>query len=231
MLPIFMTENINYTSEGVCSFGPCYQRTMVVVDGEALIGKAGQEVRWDLEIQRRLLIDKLLPAIGACGLIVPLDKRYLEDLAVLPIAMPANENGPGAWKALLINLPNLGGCIQVGRDQAFAEPFRERCEAFADRWQKTTRTGCGVLTGHTQLEHVESFFLNVIEQSQSRWSDDNLFKKSGDVFCETQLMSLDLHRLLKQAEPDLVQSARRKSILKLPAAVPATTPPRKARIP
>ena len=210
MLPIFMTEDINYAVEGVLSAAPCYKRTLVVCDGEALIGKAGKEVRWDLEIQKRLLMGKLITAIGECGPRGALTDRDVEEMAVLPIAMPPNEKGPGAWKALLVNLPNQGGYIEVRQNQEFSEPFRERCEAYAAKWQNNTGTECGVLTGHSQFEQVEEFFLENIGKAQKHFGQ-GLFKKTGNVICATQLMSLDLRKILQQTEPALANSLLRQN--------------------
>lgn len=188
MFPIFMTEYINYSMEGVRTFMPVYARSVVVCDGEALVGAVGRDVQWDQEIQQRLLTSRIQAAIWEATPTTEAPSKHTYEIKVIPIVMPTGDE-TGICKALLVELPNQGDYVQLKRYQTISDGFRSRCEAFADRWQKATSVECGVITGNPAFSQIETLFLD-----------------NKSTFHIAPLMTNRLSEILRQVRPALSNS-------------------------
>lgn len=217
MLPVYLSQDLNYIRDGVLNCAPVYQRVLSVFDGEALAADQAVDMDWSLLLPRQILVNRISRLLGNPGVETPLSSSAFSPLSIVPILAPEGEGS--RWKALLVDLGTRRGLAHLKEDDNTDQGFFDYLKSkFCADFTAETGVECTPLTGDPKFTEVDAFFRKAIE------SDRNMFKRTGQIMCDPCLVSPEFNEILGKTEPALRKSILRKTLISVAEQTPASNP-------
>lgn len=206
MLPVYLSQDLNYIQDGVLNCAPVYERVLSVFDGEAMVADQVEDVDWSLLLPRQVLVNRISRLLGNPGVETPLSSNSFSPLSIVPILEPVEDGS--RWRALLVDLGKRRGLAHLEDGDNTKQAFFACLKAkFCADFTAETGVECAPLTGDPKFAEVDAFFRNAIE------SDRNLFRRAGQIMCAPCLVSPEVNEILAKTEPALRKSSLRKTLI------------------